>query len=136
MARLKVGKPEPALDRPPAGEESYYPHQWKFARIRKTLKETLIERDEEVDVVLTALIAQEHPLLVGPPGTAKSLLLDGLLAHTDSADKFNVLFNKFTMPEEVFGPVSVVGLRDDQYRRITTGKLPEAHFAFGDEISR
>lgn len=107
--------------------------QDKFAMIRKELAAFLIERDAEVDVVLTALIAQENPLLVGPPGTAKSLLLDSLMDMMHGR-KFSVLFNKFTTPEEVYGPISVKGLKEDVYRRCTFGMLPEAHGAFGDEI--
>src|SRR5437588_861452 len=51
------------------------PVQAKFAATRKELSAALIERDEEVDLVLTALAAQEHVLLVGPPGTPRPLLL-------------------------------------------------------------
>lgn len=40
----------------------------------------------------------------------------------------------FTTPDELFGPISVAGLKKDEYRRITTNKLPEAFFAFLDEI--
>lgn len=108
--------------------------QERFGKVRKAMCAGLVERDEEVTLVLTALIAQEHPLLVGPPGTAKSMLLDGLTQFMPGATKFSVLFNKFTTPEEVFGPISVQGLKADQYRRVTTGKLPEAHVAFLDEI--
>jgi MoxR-like ATPase len=107
--------------------------QEKFLATRRELSAALIERDEEVDLVLTALLCREHPLLVGQPGTAKSLLLDSLLAWMGGR-KFTVLFTKFTTPEEVFGPVSVAGLKEDRYRRVTVGKLPEADGAFGDEI--
>ena len=88
----------------------------------------LIERDNEIDLVLTALIAKEHVLLVGPPGCAKSLLLDSLLAWAGGS-KFAILLTKYTVPEEVVGPVSLAGLKRDQYLRITSGKLPEADFA-------
>jgi MoxR-like ATPase len=109
--------------------------QKKFATTRRELSNSLIERDGEIDVVLTALIAQENPLLVGPPGTAKSLLLDSLLQWMGpSTKRFSILLTKFTTPEEVFGPISVQGLKNDQYRRITVGKLPEADVAFVDEI--
>ena len=107
--------------------------QEKFLTTRRELSETLIERDEEVDIVLTALIAQEHPLLVGPPGTAKSLLLDALMSWMHGR-KFTILFTKYTTPEECFGPISVAGLKEDRYRRITTGKLSEADGGFVDEI--
>jgi MoxR-like ATPase len=109
------------------------PLQEKFATTRKELADALIERDSEVDLVLTALVAQEHVLLVGPPGCAKSLLLDSLMAWM-SGRRFSILLTKFTTPEELLGPISVTGLKTDCYRRVTTGKLPEADLAFVDEV--
>ena len=105
----------------------------KFATARTEMSSALIERDDEIDLVLTALIAKEHVLLVGPPGCAKSLLLDSLLAWAGGV-RFALLLTKYTVPEEVVGPVSLAGLRDDRYLRITTGKLPEADFAYLDEV--
>ena len=105
----------------------------KFAAARRELSSALIEREDEVDLVLTALIANEHVLLVGPPGCGKSLLLDSLLAWTGGA-KFSILLTKFTTVEEVMGPVSLVGLKEDRYVRVTAGKLPEADYAFVDEV--
>jgi MoxR-like ATPase len=107
--------------------------QERFVQTRKELSAALIERDEEIDLVLTALVCREHPLLVGPPGCGKSLLLDSIMAWMRGR-KFTILFTKFTTPEECFGPISVAGLKEDKYRRVTTGKLPEADGAFGDEI--
>jgi MoxR-like ATPase len=109
------------------------PVQAKFVAARHELSSALIERDGEVDVVLAALLAQEHVLLVGPPGTAKSLLLDSLMGWM-SGRKFSALLTKFSQPEELFGPVSVSGLKEDRYVRVTTGKLPEADLCFLDEI--
>ena len=105
----------------------------KFAATRTEMASALIERDDEIDLVLTALIAKEHVLLVGPPGCAKSLLLDSLLAWAGGS-KFAILLTKYTVPEEVVGPVSLAGLKRDQYLRITSGKLPEADFAYLDEV--
>lgn len=109
------------------------PVREKFAAARRELAAGLIERDDEVDLVLTAVIANEHALLVGPPGCGKSLLLDAVLAWTGGT-KFSVLLTKFTAPEEVVGPVSLAGLKADRYVRVTAGKLPEADFAFVDEV--
>ena len=88
----------------------------------------LIERD----IVLTALVANEHALFVGNPGTAKSLLLDSLLAWT-GGKKFSILLTKFSVTEEVCGAISLAALKEDRFIRITTGKLPEADYTFIDE---
>ena len=105
----------------------------KFAAVRRELGESLIERSEEIDLLLTGLIAGEHLLLVGSPGCGKSLLIDSLMKWTHGS-KFNCLLNKFTMPEELFGPYSLTELKNDKFVRITTNRLPEAKFVFLDEI--
>jgi MoxR-like ATPase len=104
-----------------------------FTQARKELSAALIEREDEVDLVLTALVANEHLLLVGPPGCGKSLLLDSVLSWTGGT-KFSILLTKFTTVEEVMGPVSLAALKADKYLRVTTGKLPEADYAFVDEV--
>jgi len=105
----------------------------KLTQARKELSARMIERDDEIGGCLTALVAGEHILLVGPPGTGKSMLSDAVceLLH---GSKFSYLMTKFTAPEEVFGAISLKGLQNDKYVRITTGKLPEAEVAFLDEI--
>lgn len=108
--------------------------QERFGEARTLLSTTLIEREEEVDILLSALLCGENPLLVGPPGTAKSLLIDCLMNFISGSTKFSWQINKFTVPEEIFGPISVRGLEDDDYRRITLGKLPEATVAYLDEV--
>ncbi|MFO0806432.1 MAG: AAA family ATPase [Gemmataceae bacterium] len=105
----------------------------KFASARAEMAAALIERDEEIDLVLTALVAKEHVLLVGPPGCAKSLLLDSLFTWVGGM-RFSILLTRFSTPEEVLGPVSLAGLKEDRYLRITIGKLPEADFAYLDEV--
>lgn len=105
----------------------------KFTTVRTELGESLIERSEEIDLLLTALIAGEHLLLVGSPGCGKSLLIDSLMKWTHGS-KFSCLLNKFTMPEELFGPYSISELKSDRFVRITTNRLPEANYVFLDEI--
>jgi MoxR-like ATPase len=107
----------------------------KFDIARRELGELLVDREEEIELALTALLAGEHVLLVGPPGCGKSLLVDSLLAWAGGR-KFSALLTRFSVPEELFGPVSLSGLKEDRYRRVTTGMLPEADFVFLDEIFR
>ncbi|HEY0840722.1 MAG TPA: AAA family ATPase, partial [Vulgatibacter sp.] len=105
-----------------------------FGAIRDELKATYFERDEVVDGLLCALVAGQHVLLLGPPGTAKSDLAQELCSRIEGAEHFQWLLTRFTTPEELFGPVSLRGLEQDRYLRITAGKLPRAHVAFLDEV--
>jgi MoxR-like ATPase len=107
----------------------------KFAAVRRELGASLIERTEEIDLLLTALIAGEHLLLVGPPGCGKSLLIDSLMRWTHGS-KFSCLLNRFSMPEEILGMYSLSELKFDKFVRITTNKLPESQYVFLDEIFR
>ena len=109
------------------------PIRQKFASARRDLSAALIDRDDEIDLALTALVAGEHVLLVGPPGTAKSLLLDAVARFLDGR-RFAALLTKFTQPDELFGPVSLAGLREDRFVRVTAGRMPEADVAFLDEV--
>lgn len=102
--------------------------------IRDELAQQFLERAEVIDGALTALLGGHHVLLIGPPGTAKSMLADELCRRLAGAAYFQWLLTKFTTPEELFGAVSLGALERDEYRRVTTAKLPEAHIAFLDEI--
>ena len=77
----------------------------KFLQLRKEISSLVYERTDEINGLLLALLTREHVILVGPPGTAKSLVIRLVRASIDKARLWEHLFTKFTMPEEVFGPV-------------------------------
>ena len=106
----------------------------KLKQIEKELRTKYFERDQVIKGAFCALLTQNHLLLIGPPGTAKSQIVSELCGRIESAGYFQWLLTKFTTPEELFGAVSLKGLENDEYRRVTTGKLPEAHIAFLDEV--
>lgn len=111
----------------------------KLQAIERELVASLVERDEVIRAALVALLARQHLFLLGPPGTAKSHLIIELARRVSPAGGaglrgFTYLMTRFTTPEELFGPVSVSGLKQDEYRRITAGKLVEAELVFLDEI--
>lgn len=106
----------------------------KLSSIREELNHLFLERGDLIDGALCALLSASHILVIGPPGTAKSMLADELCRRIEGADYFQWLLTKFSTPEEIFGAVSLKGLEQDDYRRVTDHKLPEAHIAFLDEI--
>ncbi|HEV8723575.1 MAG TPA: AAA family ATPase [Candidatus Binatia bacterium] len=108
--------------------------QEKLRNIREELKQMFLERSDLIDGALAALLSSHHLLIIGPPGTAKSMLADELCRRIEGADYFQWLLTRFTTPEEIFGAVSLKALEQDDYRRVTADKLPEAHIAFLDEI--
>jgi len=106
----------------------------RLRQLRDALLTGLVERDLPVRLALIASLAGEHLLMVGPPGTAKSLVARRLHLAFAQSSYFERLLTRFTVPEELFGPLSIKGLEDDKYERLTDSYLPTASIAFLDEI--
>src|SRR5215470_16029795 len=110
----------------------------------RLLKTTFVAKDELIELLMTCAIAQEHLLIVGPPGTAKSELIKrfALLcssgqaaANGNNVNYFEYLLTRFTEPNEIFGPVDISAFRDGRgTQRNTHGMLPRAEVAFLDEV--
>ena len=113
----------------------------KIIKLQDHLNHGLVGRRDEIKAALLTLLAGENLLLVGPPGTAKSLLARRVASCLQSADNnndnpiyFEYLLTKFSTTEEIFGPLSISELKKDNFRRNTTGYLPTVRIAFLDEI--
>jgi len=106
----------------------------KLVQIKEWLSTIFVERNEVAEGVLTALLAQGHVLLIGQPGTAKSLMARAICSCIRDARYFERLLTKFSVPDELFGAVKLSALKKDKFERNIEGHLPTAHIAFIDEI--
>jgi len=108
----------------------------RINRFRTSLGRFFVQKQEVIDLMVVASIAQEPLLLVGPPGTAKSDLVlkfkDAL--GLDEADYFEYMLTRFTEPSEIIGAIDIAELKSGRYIRRKEGKLPTAKIAFLDEI--
>src|SRR5437763_10385451 len=108
----------------------------KINRFRTSLGRFFVAKQELIDLMVVAAVAQEPLLLVGPPGTAKS---DLVLKFKDALglaeeDYFEYMLTRFTEPSEIIGPIDIGQLREGRYIRREQGKLPTCRLAFLDEI--
>ncbi len=97
------------------------------------LKAAFVGKDEIIDLMGVCLVAGENLFLHGPPGTAKSALVQELARRIEGR-VFDYLLTRFTEPNEIFGPFDIRKLRDGELVTNTEGMLPEASFVFLDEL--
>src|SRR4029079_12939380 len=108
----------------------------RINRFRTSLGRFFVDKQEVIDLMVIAAVAQEPLLLVGPPGTAKSdlvLKFKDALGLADE-DYFEYMLTRFTEPSEVIGAIDIKELREGKYIRRKQGKLPTARLVFLDEI--
>src|SRR5437763_9323687 len=108
----------------------------RIDRFRRSLGRFFVQKQEIIDLMCVAAVAQEPLLLVGPPGTAKSDLVikfkDAL--GLSEGDYFEYMLTRFTEPSEIIGAIDIKELRDGRYIRKKEDKMPTARLVFLDEI--
>ena len=106
------------------------------AQIRQAVRvatEGLVGREQLAELIVLAAVAQEHILVIGPPGTAKSAVVRRV-AQSMGGRYFEYLLGRFTEPSELFGAVDLKKLREGTVETDVSGMLPEADIVFLDEV--
>ena len=105
----------------------------RLQEVARVMEQHFLDKQEIIRLLIISIVAGEHMVLVGPPGTAKSALVR-LLSRLVDARYFEYLLTRFTEPNELFGPVDIRAFREGVYTRRTETMLPEAEVVFLDEV--
>ncbi|MBG87599.1 MAG: ATPase [Verrucomicrobiales bacterium] len=101
--------------------------------VLRPLKQAFVEKDVIIDLLGIGLVAGENLFILGPPGTAKSAIVNQMSRRIEG-QSFEYLLTRFTEPNELFGPFDIRQLREGVLETNTEGMLPEASFIFLDEL--
>jgi len=105
----------------------------KFRKLEESLNQRIIGHPDMVRGAILSLLAGEHIILIGPPGTAKTMLANALTDSIDGARAYRYLLTKYTEFSELFGALDINALSQGQYKRNWSGII-SAPIVFLDEI--
>jgi MoxR-like ATPase len=105
----------------------------KLHQTAQELSNHFLDKEEVIRLLLISVLAGEHMVIIGPPGTAKSAMIR-MFSKLIDAKYFEYLLTRFTEPNELFGPVDIKAFREGVYTRKIDGMLPQAEIIFLDEI--
>ncbi|MEM4455054.1 MAG: AAA family ATPase [Thermofilaceae archaeon] len=102
-------------------------------KLEAELAAGFVGREEEARVAVLALLTRQHAVFIGEPGTAKSALIRRL-SQLVQCRFFYYLLSKYTVPDELVGPIDPIAYRSGKFVRNVQGRLPTAELAFIDEV--
>lgn len=102
----------------------------KLVTLRDELRHVVLERDDEIDASLWALLSRTNFFLLGAPGTGKSYLLDQTVARIEGVKTFDYLLNSQATTSDLFGPKDLIEYRSTGvWRHRVDGTLGDCHIA-------
>lgn len=106
----------------------------RIKQLIKVISADVYEKETVFKLAILALLSGESIFLLGLPGIAKSLISRRIKYALHDGRNFEYLMNRFSTPEEIFGPISIKDLLKGNYVRIINQYLPAVDIAFLDEI--
>lgn len=98
-------------------------------------KKNLYEREELAKLIWLTIGADLNLLMLGDPGTAKTMLAVNLTKTIKDAKIFRYTLNSFTTIDEIFGNWDIIELKENNIlKRNITNSLLDAHIAYLDEF--
>jgi hypothetical protein len=105
----------------------------RFRALRDGLRAVYREREDAIECITLAALSGSHA-----PRRAtrhsEERPLHAFLSCLPDARKFNALVTKFRTEDEIFGPVKLSALKNDQWERNLDGRLAAVECAFLDEV--
>lgn len=107
----------------------------RFKQLFNHVNSKLLHREKAIELILASLISGVPMVIFGPPGTAKSFIINEICRAIE-ARSFKLLMTDHTMPEELFGAPIIQELVKGTFVRRFEGMIPESDIVFLDEVFR
>jgi MoxR-like ATPase len=104
----------------------------RLKAVESTLNSTVVGHEEFIKALMLSVVAGEHLVVIGPPGTAKSYAVR-TFAQLLNAKFYSYLLTKFTSYDELFGAIDVTALAKGEFRR-NWSNIIKSDFVFLDEV--
>lgn len=120
------------------------PPQFDFDDISKRLRDIendlnsrFLERPDVIQAILCSIIAGQHVIMYGPPGTAKTDLAEAITDHITGAKFGSWLLDKYMDKSEMQGQYDVQAYdQTGVWQRDITDTIGDCHIQFWDEVGK
>jgi MoxR-like ATPase len=102
-------------------------------KLRAELNRVYLERSDEIDACLAAIVAGTNAVLLGDPGTGKTSMVKAIAGALDFS-KYYYLMQATTMPDEILGATDLEALKKSVMRRDLSGRFADVEIAIADEV--